>query len=120
MRGTLTYWQGMIVLYGIEGIDWNYLVSYTGDCGESSIGTRRERMKRDTFVGYRIGSEAWQASVIFGKRLELTIFRRALRGGTIEVRLQPKWLSVGLCICWFGLLVALHNRDYSYEAERLT
>jgi hypothetical protein len=27
MRGTVTYWHGMFVLYGIEGIDWNYLVS---------------------------------------------------------------------------------------------
>ena len=75
-------------------------------------------MKVDTFVGYRVGSPSWQASVLYWRRLELTVFRRALRGASIEVRLLFKWFSFGFCICWFGLLVALHNQGYSYEGER--
>ncbi len=75
-------------------------------------------MKIDTFMGHRIGSNSWQASVLFWGRLEFTIFRRALRGASIEVQLLFKWLSFGFCIGWFGLLVVLHNQNYSYEGER--
>ena len=69
----------------------------------------------DKFVGYGWSpSSSWQASIILRNRFELTVFKRSWRNPSVEVRLTLHWIGLGVCLVWFGFLVALRSEDFSY------
>ena len=68
----------------------------------------------NTFQGHYCGSGSWQLSIILRKRFELTVFKRAWRSPSIEVRVTFDHIGIGGCFTWFGFLLCYHNKDKAY------